>query len=184
MVSGGSLPALAWRIVKERGSIKPAGQVFPTNINPSMKIVPPEKYDIHQEHAVKFVKTIAPYLLHHPIKVQVINDPDARIGGCTQWLKNKYIYTINIAHGDCANWTWNFHLLIHELSHHAVQSNDHLHSKFYRTVTEIGAMLGQLAIAKPQLFKDIPQPLPKPLEVVYGADTDTEEEEQEEAVAA
>jgi hypothetical protein len=45
-------------------------------------------------------------------------------------------------------------LLIHELAHHKVQSNDHLCREFYETVTAIGAKIAQLALAQPELFPD------------------------------
>src|SRR5258708_4997547 len=44
--------------------------------------------------------------------------------------------------------------LIHELTHHKVQSNDHLCRDFYDTVTNLGAKLAQLTLEQPELFPD------------------------------
>ena len=60
--------------------------------------------------------------------------------------------TVNLAYHDVASPTDNYELLIHELAHNTLHSNDHLHKIFYETVTELGAKLAILAQTEPRLF--------------------------------
>jgi hypothetical protein len=57
-------------------------------------------------------------------------------------------------HGDCSNWRRNYDLFIHELAHHAVQRNDHLFEGFWRSVSDIGAKLAEIALERPELFPE------------------------------
>jgi hypothetical protein len=57
-----------------------------------------------------------------------------------------------LAFHDVHDWTENYEVIIHELAHHEVQSNDHLCREFYDTVTFIGARLAQVALEQPELF--------------------------------
>jgi hypothetical protein len=43
-------------------------------------------------------------------------------------------------------------LLLHELAHDKVESNDHLHHEFYDTVNDLGAKLAVLIQNEPRLF--------------------------------
>ena len=164
VVPGGAMSKAEWKNVKKANAIEAAGKKFPTNLDYSLdKIVPPERYDTHQQKFVRLIEQVSPLLLAHAVTVQIIDDPDEKIYGCSQWLKDGYIFTINIAHQDCSDWKANFHLLIHEAAHHAVQSNDHLCRQFYTTVADLGSMLAQIVLAKPKFFDEIPHLMPTPI---------------------
>ena len=92
-------------------------------------------------------------MLDRKVEVKFINDPDIPILGCTKWMKaTEYIFTVNVAHHDVEDWQANYDLVIHELSHHAVQRNDHLFEGFWRTASEMGAKLATVALTHPHLF--------------------------------
>jgi len=46
----------------------------------------------------------------------------------------------------------NFDLMLHELAHNTLYSNDHLAQVFYDTVSELGGKLAVLAVTEPKLF--------------------------------
>jgi hypothetical protein len=46
----------------------------------------------------------------------------------------------------------NYELMLHELAHNVVHSNDHLCAAFYETVTTLGAKLTILALADSETF--------------------------------
>lgn len=58
----------------------------------------------------------------------------------------------NLAFHNVDDWQGNIYLMLHEFAHHAVQSNDHLNHRFYRTVNQLAAKLVKLAQSKPELF--------------------------------
>lgn len=43
-------------------------------------------------------------------------------------------------------------MMLHELTHNTLHSNDHLHRIFYETVNTQGAKLPILALSEPELF--------------------------------
>jgi hypothetical protein len=131
-----------------------AGDICPTDVDiDTSKDVPPEKFTSDTEKFVALVKRVSPYLLDHKVEVRVMDDDDSACRGCTEWEKKKYVFTINLAYQDTSDWVSNYELLIHELAHHAVRSNDHLCRAFWEAVTNIGARLAQLALQEPDLFE-------------------------------
>jgi hypothetical protein len=86
------------------------------------------------------------------VTVSIIEDEDVPHEGCTRWQKNSFSFEVNLAYHDCSDWVANYELLLHELAHHKVQSNDHLCKEFYDTVTKLGAQLAQLTLDQPELF--------------------------------
>jgi hypothetical protein len=159
VVTGGALSKAAWANVKKAKEVNPnfmrvAGDVCPTDlVDAPDKIIPPEKYGDDTTRFVAFIERVSPFLLNHPVKVQVSDDKDNHMYGCTEWEKKKYIFTINLAYQDTSDWEKNYELLIHELAHHAVRSTDHLCRAFWESVTNIGARLAQLALQEPDLFE-------------------------------
>jgi hypothetical protein len=59
---------------------------------------------------------------------------------------------LNPAYHDRHNWESNHEVIIHELAHHKVQSNDHLCREFYNTVNQLGANMVMLALNESELF--------------------------------
>jgi hypothetical protein len=159
VIHGGAFSKEAWANIKKAkecddGFMPAAGKVCPTNLDVDLtKTVPAEAYTTDTQRFVDLIKRVSPHLLDHEVTVRVMNDRGSRIGGCTQWEKASYVFTINLAHHDVSDRVSNYGLLIHELSHHAVQSNDHLCSAFHGATTGIGARLGQLALNEPELFE-------------------------------
>jgi hypothetical protein len=159
VVTGGSLSKGEWENVRRAKAITPAGQLFPTNITdrPPKETISPNDYDAEQKRYVRLIETVSPLLIDRTATVKIINDEDLKIRGCSRWeaqgiASGTFIFEINLAFHDCSDWEGNYYLLIHELSHHKVQSNDHLVATFYETVNELGATLAQLAIEQPELF--------------------------------
>lgn len=135
--------------------VQKASDIHPTNKNydTDRNLIPPDKLMDAQSIYKKFILDVAPLMLDHKVEVKFINDPDIPILGCTQWMKpTEYIFTVNVAHHDVEDWQANYDLVIHELSHHAVQRNDHLFEGFWRTASEMGAKLAELALTHPHLF--------------------------------
>jgi len=60
-------------------------------------------------------------------------------------------FVVNMTYHDVTHKAENYELLIHELAHNVVRSNDHLCAEFYKEVTTLGAKLA-LALEKPELF--------------------------------
>jgi hypothetical protein len=156
VVHGGSMSKAEWANVKKHEAIVPAGKEHPTNpdgLAPKVT-VPPAKYNNDQERFVTLIEDVSPILINHTVTVRVIDDTDVKFRGCTQWKKGCFLFTINLAHQDTSDWADNYRLLIHELAHQAVQSNDHLCTEFYEAVTSIGAALSALALDQPEMFTD------------------------------
>jgi hypothetical protein len=136
--------------------IQKASDVHPTeeDYDINQKRIAPDKLTDAQSRYKKFITDVSALMLDHKLEaVEFINDPDIPMDGCTQWMKsNEYIFTVNVAHHDVEDWQANYDLVIHELSHHAVQRNDHLFERFWRTASEMGAKLAELALTHPLLF--------------------------------
>jgi hypothetical protein len=164
VVHGGAFSKKEWEEIRKAEALKPAGQVFPTDLDLALgNIVDPKDYDDDLQRFVKLIKDVSPLLISLDLTVRVIDEDDDKITGCTQWRPNSYIFTINIAHQDTSNWQENYALMVHEFAHFQLQENDHLAHGFHVSVNRIAAMLVQVALAEPKLFKGIPQPMPKPL---------------------
>jgi hypothetical protein len=63
--------------------------------------------------------------------------------------------TVNLSYVDPASAVQGYSLLLHELAHDKVYSNDHLHHEFYDTVNELGAKLAVLIHEEPELFETV-----------------------------
>ena len=135
--------------------VQKSSDIHPTNTNydTEKKLIPAEKLIYAQSTFKTFILDVAPLMLDRKVEVKFIDDPDIPILGCTRWMNaSEYIFTVNVAHHDVEDWQANFDLVIHELSHHAVQRNDHLFEGFWRTASEMGAKLAELALSHPHLF--------------------------------
>ena len=61
--------------------------------------------------------------------------------------------TVNLAKHTLNDPPGNYGLMLHELAHHVVRSNDHLCQQFHETVTELGAKLVLLALDEPDVVR-------------------------------
>ena len=61
-------------------------------------------------------------------------------------------FVVNMAFHKIKDREENWALLIHELAHNVVRSNDHLCEEFYEEVTKLGVKLAVLALGQPELF--------------------------------
>jgi len=154
--------------IKKLDLIKRTSDICPTETptkEPDSTLTP-DQYDTDQTKYVRLIKTVSPLLIGHDVDVKIVNDEDSLFRGCflvdvaantkgrNNFKQGSYLFEINLAFHDTSNWDSNYRLLVHELAHHQVQSNDHLCSEFYETVTAIGAKIAQLALAQPELFPD------------------------------
>lgn len=156
----------AGRVVIPRGAVTPeirknlmkagvqkAGEEFSTRSSGPVGLIPDSQLTKSQLRYKQFIEQVAPLVLDHPLsKVEFADDPNAKLYGCTQWLRLGYIFTVNVAHHDVDDWNRNYDLFIHELAHFYVQRNDHLFEDFWRACSDIGAKLAQVALKRPELF--------------------------------
>ncbi len=155
------------KILHKAGVLKRSGEIedFKTEhpIGEPKKTLTPSEYDDDQKRYVKLIEDVSPLLIDRTAIVKIIKDRALKIRGCTRWTsrsnKPTFTFEVNLAFHDCSDWEGNYYLLLHELAHHKVQRNDHLHADFYETVNTLGAKLAGLTLTQPKLF-------PHPLSVV------------------
>jgi len=158
IVEGGSLSGAAWTRVKAvlnpdgTPLIRTSKEVAPTDVDLNLnKVVPAEKWTAVMRDYAKFVERVAPRLIERAITVQFIDDDDDMIRGCLKWREGQM--TVNLAYHDVNSQQGNYYLMLHELAHNTLHSNDHLHKIFYETVNTLGAKLAILALKEPELFE-------------------------------
>jgi hypothetical protein len=152
----GALSATERKVFAASGALQKAGEIadFKTigSHAPAKNTKDPGHYNEDEKAFVRLIEVISPLLINHTVTVKVVNDPELLQEGCTRWRKDSFEFEINLAWHDIRSWTNNYELLLHELAHHKVQSNDHLCHEFYDTVTNLGAKLAQLALERSELF--------------------------------
>ena len=152
LVTGGRMSAGEWDNAKRAGAIAPAGNLFPTNHGSKV----PDKTYRRDEWTpgmlayATFVERVSRSLVGHEVTVQYIRDKDM-VRGCTDCAETHI--TVNLAKHSAADWQANIELMLHELAHSVVRSNDHLVHEFYKTVGRLGAKLSLLAVENPELFE-------------------------------
>lgn len=149
VVTGGSMSAGEWENARRANAIAPAGQRFPTN---HAGKVPDKVYDRSEWTAemlayAVFVESVSPALVDRKVTLRYIEDSQMV---CGQFFGP--FYNVNLAKHFVSNWQWNIELMLHELSHTVVQSNDHLCREFYDTVGKLGAKLAILLAKQPELL--------------------------------
>lgn len=152
VVTGGSLSAGEWENVRRTKALTPAGQLFPTNHGTKE---PEKRYQVHEwTDAMRaynaFVDEVSIELVGKHVTLQYIEDPKMV---CGQFFGTYYM--VNLAHHDVTDWQANIELMLHELAHTVVKSNDHLHHAFYETVGRLGAKLALLFAIRPSAMKQI-----------------------------
>ena len=161
----GALSPEERKVFQKSGTLQRAGEIddYKTNLNDKMAEGKKEAhdYDDDEKAYAHLIEVVSPILIDHTVTVVIVDDKNLPLEGCTRWKKGSFTFEINTAWHDCSDWESNYELLIHELAHHKVQSNDHLCREFYNTVTNIGAKLAQLVLVQPDLF-----PEPEAMEAV------------------
>jgi len=172
VIEGGSMSKEEWarvRAVKtEDGSslIQTSAQVAPTDFKSTLspsEVIPPEKWTDEMRGYAGMVERVAPRLINLPVSVQFIDNENAHIQGCfhkgfkrsgtARGFKREFgKMTVNLTYHHVESSSDNYELLLHELAHNTLCSNDHLDKVFYDTVTELGAKLAILALTEPKLF--------------------------------
>jgi hypothetical protein len=154
VVHGGSLSAGEWANARRAEAIVPAGKRFPTTLSGK---APDKMYERNEWTGAmvaycSFVEGVSPHLVGHKVTLHFIRDP-AIVEGCTDHADTHIM--VNLAMHRVTDWHSNIDLMLHELAHSVVRSNDHLNHKFYSTVQKLGAKLTILAVEQPALFGDI-----------------------------
>jgi hypothetical protein len=143
-----------WENARKAGAIQPAGQKFPTTRSAKVpdKVYSPGEYTDDMMACARLVSHVAPRLVGYAVSLRFIRDGHI-VAGCYNHVSK--IVTVNLAHVAVSghpNQAF-LDLLIHELAHDTVQSNDHLSHAFYDTCTRLGAQMTKLALEKPEWFK-------------------------------
>jgi len=152
VVSGGSLSAGEWENARQHGLITPAGQAFPTThgAKTPAKVYDRSEWTPEMRSYALFVESVTPELVGHVVTLRFIKDPKMV---CGQFFGT--YYNVNLAKHNPSNWQANIELMLHELAHTVVQSNDHLSHQFYETVGRLGAKLALLAVRYPALVSEL-----------------------------
>jgi hypothetical protein len=154
VIAGGAMSGGEWKNARRAEAIPPAGQLFPTNLKGKVadKEYDPSEYDDVMKYYARLVEKISP-LLTAPTTVKFIKDA-RMVAGCYNHVQK--VVTVNLAHISLMQGRPSqqfLDLLIHELAHDTVRSNDHLNHQFYGACCELGAKLTRLALLQPELFK-------------------------------
>lgn len=152
VISGGSLSSGEWENVRRTGALVPAGQFFPTNHKGKTpdNIYSRDEWTPQMKQYASFVEDVSPELIGHKVTLTYIRD--SRMV-CGQFFGTWF--NVNLAKHNVEDWESNIDLMLHELSHQRVASNDHLCHEFYRTVGELGAKLAILIARNPERFRYI-----------------------------
>jgi hypothetical protein len=148
VVSGGSLCRGEWENARRTGVLRPAGQVFPTKHEAKEPAKRFDRSEWTEEMRAygEFVEAVSPEMVGHRVRVEYIRDPRMV---CGQFFGTWF--NVNFANHDVSDWQANLELMLHELAHTVVGSNDHLHHAFYETVGRLGATLARLIAGRPDL---------------------------------
>jgi hypothetical protein len=153
VVSGGSMSAGEWANARKAGAIPAAGQIFPTNLKGKTpnKVYCEAEYTNDMHWYARLTKALGKELIGYETRLRFIRD-SAIVAGC--YNHETRVITVNLAHVCLIPRPSRsfLDLLIHELAHDTVRSNDHLNRAFYDACTKLGARLTLVALDKPELF--------------------------------
>jgi histidine kinase/DNA gyrase B/HSP90-like ATPase len=156
VVNRGAISPEERKVFYNSGALKKAGEVaeFKTEhvCTPAKNTKAPSEYNSDESKFAAFVGAVSPLLIDHPVTVKVVNDSSFHAEACIRFRKDSYELELNLAYHDVHDWESNYEVIIHELAHHKVQSNDHLCREFYNTVNQLGANMVMLALNEPELF--------------------------------
>jgi hypothetical protein len=174
VIEGGSMSKEEWARVKaikeEDGSsfLKSSHEVAPTDYDRVLSprdVIAQEDWTVAMANFAGVVSAVAPKMIGKPVAVRYIDDEDNLIQGCfnkgvapgrgRRYKREFGIMTVNLAYHKVTgrkSLADNFDLMLHELAHNTLYSNDHLAQVFYDTVSELGGKLAVLAVTEPKLF--------------------------------
>jgi Histidine kinase-, DNA gyrase B-, and HSP90-like ATPase len=156
VVNRGAISPEERKVFYNTGALKKAGEVaeFKTEhvCTPARNTKTPSEYNDDERRFSSFVETVSPLVINHPVTVKIVNDGSFHAEACIRFRKESYELELNLAYHDVHDWESNYQVIIHELAHHKVQSNDHLCREFYSTVNQLGAKMVILALNQPELF--------------------------------
>jgi hypothetical protein len=170
VVSGGSLPAAVWDNVRETRTIRPAGQVTPSNrarFSETGKDITlsADKWPRGGLAVVVAFANIAEELLGFRPDVRIVMDNTQGYGACygdRVLLLNLFRLGKRWFHeADDEKMLTPRHvrLLLHELGHEFTES--HLDEGFHKSQTDLGTKLAFLVAGKPDMFKLAGMELPR-----------------------
>ncbi len=152
VVAGRSESKETWERIRENNLIPSASKLFPAQVDPISKYIPPSEWTRGMHKIVTYSEAVAVRLLKKKVSVLICNEPTSNIRACYGSSQLTYNY------GRLgAGWFENGitpgvnSLLIHELGHDF--SGNHLSTDYYRALTDLGAGLVSLALNEPELFK-------------------------------
>ena len=152
VVSGGGLSAGEWENAKRAGAITPAGALFPTDLKGKtpQKVYSRNEWTPEMERYSELVEQLSERLIGRRITVRYIKDLQIV---CGTFNHASGTMTVNLAKHTLHDPLGNYGLMLHELAHDVVRSNDHLCHQFYESVTELGAKLALLALDEPEIVR-------------------------------
>jgi hypothetical protein len=152
VVSGGSLSAGEWESARTAGAITPAGALFPTDLKGKTpdKVYSRDEWTPEMERYAELVERLSQRLIGRRVAVRYIKD---RQIVCGTFNHASGAMTVNLAKHALNDPLGNYGLMLHELAHNVVRSNDHLCCQFYESVTELGAKLALLALEEPEIVR-------------------------------
>jgi hypothetical protein len=172
IIEGGSLTGGEWaryKAVKDESGesvLKTSAEVAPTDVIGALTaslVIPPEQWTPAMRSYATLVEVISPKLIGKPVAVRYMDNEDVHFEGCFNkgfrgnkskkgFTREWGIMTVNLAYVNPESNFDRYSLLLHELAHDKVYSNDHLDHEFYDTVNELGAKLSVLIQNEPRLF--------------------------------
>jgi hypothetical protein len=151
VVTGGSMSAGEWANAKRAEAIAPASRLFPTDFGSKVpdKVYARSEWTPQMLAYATLVESVSPHLVGYRVTVRFIRDREMI---CGQFHGTSF--TVNLARLSLNDRQGGIELMLHELAHTVVKSNDHLCHRFYETVTRLGAKLALLALEEPELFSE------------------------------
>jgi hypothetical protein len=174
IVEGGAFSKEAWAnikaVKKDDGTslVRSSAEVAPTNVSGplSKSLIIPSKLwtKTMKDYAALVSDVLAPRFLGKRVIVEYMDNEDVRIEGCyldkfrgdktkRGYQRDFDVIVVNLAYSDPEDTQQMYTLLLHELAHDTVKSNDHLHKDFYTTVEDLGGKLAELMLKEPKLFQ-------------------------------
>ncbi|HIF23208.1 MAG TPA: hypothetical protein EYQ27_15220 [Gemmatimonadetes bacterium] len=146
VVTGGSLTGGQWSNVKRGGSIRPAGQVTPSNkaysdnlFATSVTVVPASEWTANQRRAVEFAKDLHLALIGKITTVKIVRTSNNFLAAYSRQSLDLNAKRLGKSWWESSNVEEWIDLFIHEFGHY--YESNHLSEEYYRALTKLGAKL-------------------------------------------
>lgn len=162
VIHGSQLSKDEWSNVRETGTTKPAGQMFPTphpesSLDDGEPPIPYDKLTNKQKLVVNFTKRLAMRIMGIDIAVKVyaIDNQYGAWYGWKEFSFNRKRLGASFFRNFPHNLKEVLALIIHEFGHE--YSGDHLSSDYHKALCELGAKMALLALEEPEflLWKEL-----------------------------